>query len=105
MLSDREAGKRQEIIDAELLLKKFDNAEHLLSESPLFAKTFYSLCQGADVHKLLEQIIVMVDNYQKQMKEIIENQGAPSVVIELNENNLDLILKEAFMSDSDFPDW
>jgi len=95
---------KQFLVNGERLIEEFKNGEDLMQESPLFSKIFYSLCMGESVHHALEDVVIMVEAYQKQLLEIIEK-GVPAIHIELNKENIDLVFREAFFSDSDFPDW
>lgn len=90
--------------DAEFLLREFDNAEDLLQENALFSKIFMELCQGMSPYKAIEHLIVITDKYQKQLEQIVEKR-IPTITVELNENNLDLLYKEAFLSELNYPDW
>lgn len=91
--------------DGELLLREFDNPEDLLQENSLFAKIFYSLCQGESPYKIIEQLVGMVDRYKEEMSNILQRTPTSPITIDATNENLDLIFREAFFSDSDFPDW
>ena len=91
--------------DGELLLREFDNAEDLLQENALFAKIFYSLCQGESSYKLIEQLVGMIDSYQGQITNILQNKSSAPIQLQLNEENVALLFRESLFSDSDYPDW
>lgn len=100
-----DSEKRKYVRDAELLLNEFKNPEKLLQENAVFAKIFYSLCHGMSPYQAIEELTTMLDSYQEEIKKLASNQRNPVLVVEPTEENLNLIFKEAFFSDSNYPDW
>lgn len=59
------------------VLSKFERGEELYQTSSLFNKCVHCLAAGIDIHKLLEEVIVISDNQAKYTEEILQKSNVP----------------------------
>lgn len=61
----------------ESLLSKFDNGFELYQKNATFAICVESLLRGGDIHKILEQLIVIQENQTNVISKLIEKCNIP----------------------------